>query len=217
MAFPSIFDHRFYWGVTFNNSWTGISGQFEPYFAKPSLGGGFKTDYYFSKAKNIGLTTGFTFQQRGVGIKTYDLNPSQVGDVDSTHRLRLRFNSFEIPIALIFRSKKPIGSGEVVRFVGGIGLTPQWVFRSTRIFLSIEDGFHNIVHVTKDYAQLKASLDGSFGMYFNAGNSALLQADLIASYGLVNDLKNKNFFGNSKGHDYQIGIRITFLYARFKF
>lgn len=210
----SIFDNKFYWGFTFNNSWTNVLGKNEPYFIKPSLGGGFKMDYYF--AKNIGITAGFTYQQRGAGIKSPESDPDELGNPDSTNRLRLRFNSFEIPLALIFRSKNPVGKGQGVRWTGGIGLTPQWVFRSTRIFFSVEDGFHIIDQVNKDYAQFKASVDGNFGIYINAGNSAIFQTDLLLSYGLV-DVNRTTRFGTSKGNDLLIGLRISFLYSKLKF
>jgi hypothetical protein len=212
-----IFDNQFYWGFTFNNSWTNVLGNNEPYFAKPSLGGGFKMDYFFSSDKNMGISTGLTYQQRGAGIKTPESDPDALGDPDSTNRLRLRFNTLEIPTALIFRSKNPVGKGQGVRWTGGIGITPQWVFKSTRIFFSVEDGFHVLNKVTKEYAQFKASVDGNFGIYINAGNSAVFQTDLLVSYGLVNVLKDEKVFGNAKGNDFLIGLRIAFLYSRWKF
>ncbi|MDX2303240.1 MAG: hypothetical protein NW226_10590 [Microscillaceae bacterium] len=215
-AISSIYDQNFYWGLTFNNSWTDVLGDIEPYFMKPSLGGGFKTDYYFTKSKNIGFSAGFTYQQRGAGIKTFDVAPEALGDPDSTNRLRLRFNSFEIPLAFIFRSKNPVGKGQGVRWTGGVGITPQWVFRTTRIFFSVEDGFHIINYVTKDYAQIKASVDANFGVYINAGNSAVFQTDLLVSYGLTNILNNDALFGNEKSKDLMVGIRLSFLYSRFK-
>lgn len=116
------------------------------YFYKPSLGLKFQLDYFFNK--NWGINAAIAYQQRGVGIYTPDFIKT-VGDPDSTHRYRLRLNSFELPILLIYRQDKPIIGG--TRFTAGLGAVPAFIAKAETIFHSVEDGFHINENVSSQY------------------------------------------------------------------
>jgi hypothetical protein len=211
----TLFDKKFYWGITFNNSWSKVTGNVEPYFTKPSLGGGFKFDYYFTH--NVGISWGLNFQQRGSGIKTPD-NVATTGDGDSTNRLRLRFNSLDLPIALVFRGKSGAFKNPDIKFTGGLGITPQYNFRTTRFFASVEDGFHNFDDNSDHYYRFGLSVDANFGLAINASNSAIFQPEIIVGYGLNNIHRGSGLFPEgTTGHNFLLGIRLSFMFSNYKY
>ena len=107
----SIWDKKFYWGVTFNNSWATIKGTNLPnnYFWKPSVGASLRAEYFFHK--NIGVSFGLQYQQKGSGIVTPDFDKT-LGDPDSTYRARIKLHALEVPISIHLRS------GELIKKIG---------------------------------------------------------------------------------------------------
>ncbi len=206
---PEYFMKKLRWGVSFNQSFSTITGSIAPfdYFTKPSLGGGLETEYFFNK--NIGIGSGFIFQQRGVGIYTTDV-VKEVGDADSTHRQRLRFNCLDLPIRLVFRSGKGLSKGN--RWSGNIGIIPMYSFKTNSIFHSIEDGFHQIEDWGDRFKKFDLAASLSFGLNINAGDAALLQLHLYASYGLLNTYNNTALFGQAKGNHLLFGLKASALF-----
>ncbi len=201
---PSVLDQKIFWGFVFLNGWSSVSEN-ESYFFKPSLGGGIRVDYYF--AKSLGLSVGLNYQQRGTGVKTTDYDNS-LGNADSTHRLRLRFNSLEVPISLLFKSPKGLFGGKGVRFLAGAGLTPQMNFQTTRFFNSAEDGFHDISDVSANYYTFDTSLDINAGFLISAGEKTAFLTDVFMQFGTQNVYKTANLSGKNR----YWGLRIAFLF-----
>jgi hypothetical protein len=206
---PEYFKKKFRIGVAFNQSFSGIIGSDLPqdYFIKPSLGGGIEAEYYFSN--HIGIGTGFLFQQRGPGIYNPDV-VKEVGDPDSTHRQRLRFNCLDLPIRLVFRSNKGMTKGN--RWSGSIGVIPMYSFATNSVFHSIEDGFHQIDDWSADFKRFDLEISGSFGLNINAGDAALLQVQMYATYGLLNTYNNSTLFGNARGNHLLFGLKLATLF-----
>lgn len=201
---PSILDKKFYWGFAFVNAWTSISNSSD-YFYKPSLGGGLRMDYYFTKS--LGLSAGFNFQQRGTGILTPDTEKS-LGNADSTYRLRVRFNCLDFPLAVVYRSPKGIFGGKGVRLFLSAGTTPQFNFQSNRVFISAEDGFHDVQDQSKDYYVFDTTLDASAGFLISAGNSSTFLVDFLAQFGGLNAYRNSDLSGKNR----LFGIRMAWLF-----
>ena len=201
---PSVLDKKMYWGFTFLNGLSSVTNNAD-HFYKPSIGAGLKIDYYFTKS--IGLSLGAAYQQRGTGVLTPDLDKS-LGNADSTHRLRIRFNCLELPLALIYRSSKGLFGGNGVRFVGGVGITPSFNFQTNRFFNSAEDGFHDIRDVSSDYYRFDASLDGNAGFLISAGGASVFLVDLLAQFGTQNTYRNSP----NSGQNRYVALRMAWLF-----
>lgn len=203
----SIWDKKFFWGVTLNNALTTIDGTNLPqeYFSRPTVGGSIKTEYYFSKY--IGATIGVGFIAKGAGIITPDLY-SGLGDPDSTHRARIKFYSLEVPIAIIFRGFEPIKG---TRIHAELGIIPSKIIESKYIFLSVEDGFHLIEDHSDRYYKTDLSLHASLGLDVNAGSSCIFQVDFYGNWGTAN-VYNPAFFPNQNGRNQLYGIRLGWLF-----
>lgn len=201
---PSVLDKKMYWGFTFLNGLSSVTNNSE-HFYKPSIGAGFKLDYYFTKS--IGFSAGIGYQQRGTGVLTPDFDKS-LGNPDSTYRLRMRFNSLELPLAVIYKSPKGIFGGNGVRFMAGVGLTPQFNFQTTRFFNSAEDGFHDIQDVSSDYYRFDASLDGNAGLLISVGGASVFLVDLLAQFGTQNVYRNSP----NSGQNRYVALRIAWLF-----
>lgn len=165
------------------------------YFRKPSVGLGIISEYYITK--NIGVSVGLNFMQRGAGIKLPDSDKS-IGNPDSTYRLRLRFNTFDLPIHLFY--KLPLKNTNK-RIHLGVGVAPVYNFKTTQIFNSVEDGFHTIEDKTNQYYKTDIEYQASIGVDFTLNKQSMFQLHLIGSSGrnniFVNNLNNgkSNFFG----------------------
>ncbi|MBC7883867.1 MAG: PorT family protein [Saprospiraceae bacterium] len=178
----SKFDKKLLIGFAFNNSWTSFPGmKGHDVFTKPSLGFHVKTDYFFKK--NIGISVGLGYQQRGCGIINIDVEKS-VGNADSTHRQRFRTNNISIPLQLIFRQQHYIFKDAKLSF--GIGIVPSYIFSATDIFHSVEDGFHILTHNTDDYNSFDIPVRLSAGIDVNASESCIFRIHLVADFGLTN-------------------------------
>lgn len=206
---PEYFQKKLRWGMAFNQSFSSILGSNQPfdYFIKPSLGGGLELEYYFSK--NLGIGTGLLFQQRGAGIYNPDV-AKEVGDPDSTHRQRLRFNCIDLPIRLCFRLDKGLTKGN--RWSGSLGVIPRYSFKTNSVFHSIEDGFHVIEDWGTDFNSLDLEISSSFGLSINAGDAALLHVHLYANYGFLNTYSNSGKYSTQVGNHLLFGLRLSALF-----
>lgn len=171
-------------GASFNNSWTSLIG-LEPQspFFKPSIGGHLKVEYRVNN--KLSLNGGIGFQQRGCGIYTPDYDASD--NKDSTHRLRIRFNTISLPFQLHWCTKKEILPN--ARLCYSVGAAPYVLFKATRIFHSIEDGFH----VLEDYWDRSFFFDipvrGAIGVDINATDASLLRVQIIGDIGFIPQLR----------------------------
>lgn len=202
----SKWDQKFYWGVTFNNSWATIKGKNLPndYFWKPSVGASIKTEYYFHK--NIGLMVGVEYQQKGSGIITED-KVKTLGDPDSTYRARIKLHALEVPISIIFRTNEIIKN---TRFHGTFGVSPMINFKSRYVMYSVEDGFHFIQDQNNRYYKNDLGINASAGIDINAGNSCIFQVDLYGIWGTKNVYSN--YYPNADGRTKIIGIKLGWMF-----
>ena len=206
----SIWTKKFLWGFTFNNAVMHITGENTPqkYFLKPGMGFTIRTEYYFHK--NIGVSIGFGYQQKGSGVITQDNvsykdNP---GDGDSTYRARIKFNVFEVPLAVLFRSNEVISG---TRFHASIGINPMKNVYSRYVMYSIEDGFHQIENHSDRYYKRDVPIAASLGIDINAGNSSILQVHLYGNWGQEN-VYNQRYFPGATGKNNIYGIRLGWLF-----
>jgi hypothetical protein len=208
-AVPNILTEKSYWGFTFNSSWTSMGGgnQVEAFFFKPSVGGGFVYQNYLKKNGSIGIGVGLNFQQRGAGIYFKDLDPED--NSDSTHRYRYRFNTYELPITLLLRSKKCVGKGEGVKLSAQFGLIPSFTTKARRIYVSSPDGFDNVENQINNFQQFNLLAHASAGVDINA-NSTIFQLHWQVQYGLNNIYKND--FAAFSGRHFLFGLRLTTIF-----
>lgn len=206
-AVKSRWDKKFYWGVTFNNSWATIKGDNLPnkYFWKPSVGASAKIEYFFHK--NVGLLVGSQYQQKGSGIITQD-NVGTLGDPDSTYRARIKLHALEVPIAIILRS------GEVIRntrFHGSVGIAPMINFQSKFVMYSAEDGFHFMENQNNRYYKNDLALTAAGGIDINAGNSSIFQIHLYGTWGTKN-VYNSDVLPDAQGKTRVIGLKLGWIF-----
>lgn len=200
---------KFKYGISFNNSWSTIVGSNlnQEYFYKPSLGTHLKVEYSFKPYFGIGVSGGI--QQRGAGIKTIDTDKS-LGNPDSLYRRRLRFNTLDFPLYLFVRTPKDIIKGVKLNFQ--IGANYHINFKTTDIFYSLEDGFHNRADVSSDYYKNSSfSLYSAIGFDIKAGNN-IFQTHFIYNSGSTNVFNTSNNTSNAIGKNRLMGIQVAFLY-----
>jgi hypothetical protein len=206
-AKKSKWDKKFYWGVTFNNSWATIKGNDLPneYFWKPSVGASAKTEYYFHK--NIGLLVGVQYQQKGSGIITED-KVKELGNPDSTYRARIKLHALEVPISIILRSGDVIKN---VRVHGAFGISPMINFESRYVLYSAEDGFHFMENQDARYYKNDLGINASVGVDINAGNSCIFQVHLYGTWGTKN-VYNQDFYPDAEGKTRIIGLKLGWMF-----
>lgn len=208
-AAKTIFDKKLYIGGTFSNTWSTIKGNgaLPKMFTKPSLGGFLKAEYY--PISFLGLAVGFGYQQRGAGIKTPDYDMS-LGNPDSTNRLRLRFNCFELPLMLVARTPKDIFDG--VRLSGGIGVIPSFNVQTRTVFHSVEDGFHNENDISGTMYKNDMLLGAALGLDINAAESCVFKVQVVYQQGTKNVFKDATLYPGYSGKNNTIGIQLSWLY-----
>lgn len=209
----NILFQKQYWGFSFNSSWTSLGNLFggnqsEPFFFKPSIGGGFVYQKYFTQKTNIGIGIGFQYQQRGAGIYYNDDNDQT--NIDSTTRFRYRFHTFEVPINLLWRSEKCIGKGEGARWSAEIGLIPSYTHLARRVYASVEDGNNLLINETANFQQFNVLGNFGAGVDINAGEDVVFRIHLHSQIGINNVYKND--FAQFTGRHILFGIKISALF-----
>ena len=211
---PSMFDKKFRWGVSWNQYWGNIMGDrlSEDYFGKPCIGTNARLEYY--PLSFVGVGVGFGIQQRGAGI----INPDNSGgsfthpweqpqfDGDSTFRQRLRFNTLELPVSVHLRTPKDVIKG--VRPSLSAGVSYVKIFRVNDFFLSVEDGYHQDMVVTSDYAARDLAYQLTLGADIDAGGTGIVQMHFVYTSG------TSNLYARNQGDGRLItyGFRVSFLY-----
>lgn len=212
-ASENILFQKKYWGFSFNSSWTSIGNLFggnqvEPFFFKPSVGGGFVYQKYFTEKTNLGIGLGFQYQQRGAGIYFNDDNDNS--NIDSTTRWRYRFHTFEIPINLLWRSKKCVGKGEGVRWSGQLGVIPSYSRLVRRVYISAEDGFHTLINETSNFQQFNLIGNASFGVDISSGDNTVFQVHFQTQMAINNAYRND--YSQFSGRHLLFGVKISALF-----
>ncbi len=199
---------KLYWGFSFYQNFSSIKNNDSiKYFRKPSVGIGFNSEYYISK--NFGIGLGFNFMQRGAGVKLIDVDKS-LGNADSTNRLRLRFNTLDLPVQLFY--KIPLKNTNKKIHLG-IGITPVYNFETNQIMHSVEDGFHLINGRSYDFYKFDMEFNGSLGLdIINSGNTTF-QLHLVLSKGTNNIYSNNHTFATKyNATSNYFGIKLSCLY-----
>ncbi len=215
----SAFDKKFHWGVNMNIYWTTIEGPMveKSYFLKPSLGGMVRAEYYFNSFLGIGLGVGY--QQRGAGIYNQDNSGGAfahpwitndfgvIGDPDSTHLERLRFNTFEFPLTLLLRTPKDVFEG--MRLSAAVGPTLIHTASVNLTFQSVIDGFHPYNWITDNYIRNDLGLQASIGADIDSGGGkSMFQVHFVYTTGSGNVYAK----GQGEGRQVSYGIRLSWLF-----
>ena len=214
----STLDKKFRWGFSLNMYWSTITGDNLPkeYFIKPSLGVTFRAEYYFKPF--IGLGAGLGYQQRGAGI----INPDNSGgafahpwivnkfgtqgDPDSTHLEKLRFNTIELPVSILFKTPKDVFRDW--RITGSIGAIFIYNVKTNDRFESIIDGFHKDTDLTDSFIRNDIGYQISVGPEIDVGEKSVCQIHLVYSQGL----RNVYTAGQGDGRQMTMGVRIAWLF-----
>ncbi len=200
----SIFDKKLLWGFTYTQSWSTIKGSSLPvnYFTKQSIGLQVSAEYY--PLSFLGFSLGAGYQQRGTGIKN-----SNVGPVDSTYRDRLRFNTFEFPIAVILRTPKDVIKG--LRFSGSLGLVPIINRNSRDVKISLEP---NLADLDKTQDVSARYFKNDFALQFTAGPEIDMAANQVIKVQFYYSMGTTNVYaaGQGTGHNQNAGIRLAWMF-----
>ncbi len=203
----SIFDKKFIWGFTYTQSWSTIKGNnlAASYFGKASVGLLVSAEYY--PLKFLGFTLGVGYQQRGTGIKNSTSYP--LGTVDSTYRDRLRFNTFEFPIAIILRTPKDVIKG--LRFSGSLGIVPLINGSSRDVKISLEPNVANldkVKDVSANYFKNDVAIQFTAGSEIDMAASQVIKVQFYYSMGTTNVYTT----GQGTGHNQNAGIRLSWMF-----
>lgn len=205
----SAWNKKFFAGVMFHNAIMGFEGDNLPmeYFKKPGLGLTIKAEYYFHR--NIGVSAGFGYMQKGSGIITPDYvsYKDDLGNPDSTHRARIKMNALEFPISIILRSNS--WKGIKAHLSGGI--RPMYNVQSRFVMYSIEDGFHTIVKQTSRYYRTDVPIFFEAGLDINAGEATVFQVHFIGSYGTKN-VFDSNAFPGADGRNVLYSLSLGYMF-----
>jgi hypothetical protein len=202
-------EKKFLWGFHYNLAWTDMAGvdSFAT-FTKPAVGAVVKVNYF--PFPWLGFSLGAGHQMRGFGLITTDYYQA-LGERDSTYRCRMRTNNFELPFQVILRAPAfdfmPNGKFSLM-----LGVTPTTIFMAKRVFISVEDGFHDVTKIKSSYAPgFDFPLHAGLGVDMNAGNAALFRLHLFAEYGMKNMFYNP-VLDHYSGRNTLFGLQISWLW-----
>jgi hypothetical protein len=215
-------EKKFHWGFSFQQYWSGITGETQSsYFIKPSIGGGLRAEYYFNSWLGVGI--GAAFQQRGAGVNHTDVTGGafahpwvfvntpegyRSGDLDSTYLDRLRFSTIEFPVTLLVRTPKDFLQ-QGMRLSGAIG--PSWIHTSrvNQTYQSVIDGFHPYNWVTDNYTRNNLGLQASVGLDIDSGGgTSQFQVHFVYTTTLSNMYAN----GIADGRLVTYGVRLAWMF-----
>lgn len=201
----SAFDKKIIWGFSFTQSWSTLSGSSLPktYFAKPSVGLMASVEYF--PKSFIGISAGLGFMQRGAGVQ----NVSTPGLPDSTYRERLRFSTFELPIAIIFRTPKNIFKG--VRFSASAGVAPVIMYSAYDTKVSIEPNISNLDNskdVSGSYFKNDLAFQITAGPEIDMAGKQVIKVHFYYSQGTSNVYTS----AQGQGHTQNIGLRLAWMF-----
>lgn len=200
-------EKKFLIGGTFNSGWSRyLNFEGPEVFTKPSLGIYVKMEYYFTNW--LGLSLGIGHQQMGTGIISPDVE-KELGNPDSTYRLRIRTNNLAFPLVLQFRTPKDVFKGG--RLSLGLGIAPSYAYNAKTIFHSLEDGFHDKQNITDNLEKLDIPLRGTLGIDINASNACLFRMNFLVQYGF-NELYTDPATNITSGQNLLFGFDLDFLF-----
>ncbi len=176
------------------------------------LGTDVHLDYYLSK--RIAISVGVRYQMRGTGLLTPDYvsQAQETGNPDSTHRGRIKMNTLEIPLALVYRgTKNVVNIANGTRFTARIGVSPLYNAMTNNVFYSIEDGFHLIERVDERYYRFDMPINISAGIDMNAAEKTIFHFGFLAHFGLTN-VYNTNYYPNANARGRLVGFKVGWLF-----
>lgn len=213
--FADPFEKKFRAGISWNQYWGTIKGNnlMHEYFWKPNIGFNLRAEYY--PLEFVGVAVGWGVQMRGAGIINEDkyggtfVHPwdGDQGDTqDSTYRQRLKFNEWELPIAICLRTPNDVIKGIRLSASAGIIIQHGWYTRD--YWHKVEDGFQTITNVTDDYITDDLSYQLSFGADINCAGNSIFQVHLVYSQ----STRNVYVTDPGDGRLTNFGVRLSFLY-----
>jgi len=190
-------------GLTFTQGFTTIEdASRSDYFVKPSLSGG--ATLSINPITWVSLTSGIIHEQHGAGILLPD-NVGGIGNPDSTHRTRLRLNTWGIPMAMTVRTPVLFDN---TRISASYGMTYHRLARATKVFHSIEDGFHQVEEYTEFFIPRFWTTTWSAGFEIEVPRSAVLQIHYVASRSRQNVYQGGPF-GSASGILVNHGLKLS--------
>lgn len=115
-------------------------------------------------------------------------------------------NSVEFPIGLILKTPKPIAGGSTW-MMASVGISPLYMFEANDVYLSIEDGFHDVTDVTSSFNKSDMPIFVSIGPEIST-SAGFLQVQLIGSFGTSEVYSNVNNPNGYSGKNRFLGFSI---------
>ena len=197
------------WGAHFQAAWNGVTGPQLPgnFFYKPGVAGALLVEYY--PLSWLGLGTGLGYTARGPGKINQDLDQS-LGNPDSTYREHYYFRTMDVPLYLVLRS--PAFNQNRCRFSTRIGGGFSRNFKSTYMFHSVEDGFHDYKDMGSDFYKTDLFTHVSAGLDLNSGSQTMFQVHLYWQRGQKNIYQTGGVYQDFTGYNQSYGLQISFFY-----
>ncbi|MEY2753169.1 MAG: hypothetical protein RLZZ570_1115 [Bacteroidota bacterium] len=193
-------------GLTFTQGFTTILDDARSdYFVKPSLAGGLVLS--INPVSWISLTSGLVHEQHGAGILMPDL-VGGIGNADSTHRTRLRLNTWGVPLGASIRTPVLFDN---TRLSASYGFTYHHLARATKVYHSIEDGFHQVEEYTSFFQPNFWTNYWTVGVEIEVPRSAVLQLHYVASRSNANVYRGGPFEG-TQGILFCQGLKLSTLF-----
>jgi hypothetical protein len=197
---------KFYWGIAGSVTETTISGG--GFFRVPTVNPTIRADYYF--LKNIGIGIGLGYQMSGAGItndtaQVPPANPS-AGNLSTPH---FHLEYLNVPISIRLRTNKLFSA---LQASGSIGIQPQFMIRAQKQYYDYDNGYHVLIHETKNFVSSDLAYIASAGVDINAGNSCIFQVHLIGQWGSKNVFNSSGTYSGQNGKNRLYGIQIAYLF-----
>lgn len=197
------------WGAHFQAAWNGVTGSQLPgtFFYKPGVAGALLMEYY--PWSWVGFGTGLGYTSRGPGKINPDLDQS-LGNPDSTYREHYYFRTMDVPFYVALRS--PSFNQNRCRLSTRIGGGLSRNFKSTYMFHSVEDGFHDYRDMTNDFYKTDFFTHVSAGLDLNSGSQTLFQVHVYWQKGQKNIYRADGALHGFTGYNQAFGLQLSFFY-----
>lgn len=197
------------WGAHFQAAWNGVTGPQLPgnFFYKPGVAGALLLEYY--PWPWLGMGTGLGYTSRGPGKINPDLDQS-LGNPDSTYREHYYFRTMDVPFYVALRS--PSFNQNRCRLSTRIGGGFSRNFKSTYMFHSVEDGFHDYKDMKDDFYKTDFFTHISAGLDLNSGSQTMFQVHLYWQKGQKNIFRTDGVYNGFTGYNQAFGLQLSFFY-----